>query len=125
MDRNDYIAVDLLGNVMTCQNTGGIGKHRLGHVRSLDKVELTTATHWSLKQECQSCPVLQLCKGSCMYLEGEQWAASCNSEFALNKGILAGALFFITGMMLERIEGEMIRPSLPEKNDMEMSDANN
>lgn len=121
MDREDYLAVDLLGNVMTCQNTGGIGEHKIGHVRSLDKVALTTSTHWSLKEECQSCPVLQLCKGSCMYLEGEQWAASCNAEFAINKGILAGTLFIITGMILEKIEGNMIRPTIPKSNDMEIT----
>jgi len=29
MDREDNIAVDLLGNVMTCQNTGALGRHRI------------------------------------------------------------------------------------------------
>lgn len=112
MDRDDAIAVDLLGNVMTCQNVGGQGEHKIGHVNSFDKISLTTATHWSLRDECSSCPVLQLCKGSCMYQEGDQWAASCHAEFALNKAVLAGSLFYLTGMLLERIEGYMIRPQL-------------
>lgn len=114
MDRQDQLAVDLLGNVMTCQNVGGKAEHKIGHVRSFDKIALTTATHWSFKDECKSCPVLQLCKGSCMYLEGDNWAASCNAEFALNKAVMAGALFYMTGMVLERIEGHMVRPKLPE-----------
>jgi uncharacterized protein len=114
MDREDQLAVDLLGNVMTCQNVGGKAEHKIGHVRSFDKIALTTATHWSFKEECKSCPVLQLCKGSCMYLEGDNWAASCNAEFALNKAVMAGALFHMTGLVLERIEGNMIRPKLPE-----------
>lgn len=113
MDMQDKLAVDLLGNVITCQNTGGQGEHKIGHVKSFDKISLTTSTHWSFKEECQSCPVLQLCKGSCMYLEGDNWSASCNAEFAYNKAIFAGMLYHITGMILERIEGNMIRPKLP------------
>jgi uncharacterized protein len=114
MDREDQLAVDLLGNVLTCQNVGGKAEHKIGHVRSFDKIALNTATHWSFKEECKTCPVLQLCKGSCMYLEGDNWAASCNAEFAINKAILAGTLFNMTGLVLERIEGHMIRPSLPK-----------
>lgn len=113
MDRPDAIAVDLLGNVMTCQNVGGQGEHKIGHVRSMEKVALTTSTHWSHKEECKSCPVLQLCKGSCMYLEGDQWAASCNAEFHYNLGILAGALYHITGLILRKIDGHMVRPAIP------------
>jgi len=111
MDREDQLAVDLLGNIMTCQNTGAKGRHRLGHVNSLDKAKLTTAYHWENREECKSCPVLQLCQGSCMYQEGDNWTSSCNSEFAFNKAIFAGALFFMTGAVLERIEGNIIRPS--------------
>ena len=49
MDREDNIAVDLEGNVYTCQNTGD-ARHRIGHVEALDGVRLTTATHWSLRE---------------------------------------------------------------------------
>lgn len=112
MDREDQLAVDLLGNVLTCQNVGGKSEHKIGHVRSFDKISLNTSVHWSFREECQSCPVLQLCKGSCMYLEGNDWAASCNAEFAYNKAIMAGTLFHLTGMVLEKIEGTMIRPQI-------------
>jgi uncharacterized protein len=112
MDQDGAIAVDLLGNVSTCQNVGGEGEHRIGHVRSLDKVRLTTAWHWSHRQECSSCPVLQLCAGSCMYQSGAGWVNSCNAEFAFNLAILAGAIFYITGLALERVDGPMVRPGL-------------
>ena len=110
MDKEDQLAVDLLGNVLTCQNVGGKSEHKIGHVRSFDKIALNTSVHWSFRDECKSCPVLQLCKGSCMYLENDDWTASCNAEFALNKAIMAGTLFHLTGMVLEKIEGNIIRP---------------
>lgn len=112
MDKADSIAVDLLGNVMTCQNVGGQGEHKIGTVNDFSKIRLHTSTHWSHKEECTNCPVLQICKGSCMYLEGDQWIASCNAEFAYNSGVLAGALFVLTGLVLRRIEGHIVRPGM-------------
>ncbi|MEJ8474446.1 radical SAM/SPASM domain-containing protein [Roseibium algae] len=116
MDREENIAVDLLGNVTTCQNTASRGKHRLGHMMSLDKVKLDTSWHWAGRDECGSCPVLQQCAGGCMYLEKNSgnWAASCNTEFHFRTGVLAGALYHLTGGVLEHIGGDLIRPELPE-----------
>jgi uncharacterized protein len=110
MDQADQLAVDLHGNVMTCQNTGAQGKHRIGHVSRLDEVRLDTATHWSHRECCQHCPVLQLCKGSCMYLEDEFFAQSCENEYRYNQAILAGVLQSLTGLTLERISGDIRRP---------------
>lgn len=115
MDRDDYIAVDLRGNIMTCQNVGPVGKHKVGHVSDLAAARVVSSKHWSHREECPTCPVLQLCQGACMYNEDDHWAAACNAEFAFNMAALAGALFFSTGMVLMRIEGTMIRPALPEK----------
>lgn len=114
MDREDKIAVDLFGNVMTCQNTGANSKHKIGHVMKFDKIALNTAWHWSHRAECSSCPILQLCAGGCMYQEGKQWEASCNSEFAYNTAIMVGAIYHMTGYLVTNIEGEMIRPGQPE-----------
>lgn len=112
MDREDQLAVDLLGNVMTCQNTGAQGKHRIGHVLSLDKVRLNTSWHWSHRKECSGCPVLQLCAGSCMYVEGKEWFHSCNNEYFYNVGIMVGAFYHMSGKkaILTKIEGEIVRP---------------
>lgn len=111
MDREDQLAVDLLGNVMTCQNVGAEGRHKIGHVNTLNKTQLTTAWHWSHREECTTCPVLQLCAGACMYNEGDAWANSCWAEFAFNTAIMAGALYYLTGMVLRRIDGDMVRPA--------------
>lgn len=114
MDREDKIAVDLLGNVMTCQNTAADKDHKIGHIFSFDKIALDTAWHWSHRAECSSCPVLQLCAGGCMYQDGKQWESSCNAEFAFNLAIMSGAIFLTTGYIVTNIEGNMIRPGSPE-----------
>jgi uncharacterized protein len=110
MDRADELAVDLAGNVMTCQNTGAKGKHGIGTVSDFDAVRLDTAWHWSHRESCTHCPVLQLCKGSCMYLEGDLFAQSCDNEYRYNMAILAGVIKHVTGLELERVEGDIRRP---------------
>jgi uncharacterized protein len=110
MDREDKIAVDLLGNVMTCQNVGSESQHKIGNVQSFERISLNTAWHWSHRAECSTCPLLQLCAGACMYQEGKQWESSCNSEFAYNTAFLAAAIYLATGYLLTYIEGHMVRP---------------
>ena len=100
MDSEDTIAVDLRGNVMTCQNTGAKGAHKIGHVDDFDAIALNTATHFAFRPECMSCPVVQLCKGSCMFLEGEFFRQSCANEFAFNMGIMMAAVWHLTGMVV-------------------------
>ena len=54
MDSPDAIAVDLRGNVMTCQNTGAKGVHKIGHVDDFSAIALDTATHFAFRPECVS-----------------------------------------------------------------------
>jgi uncharacterized protein len=110
MDQPNQMAVDLQGNVLTCQNTGANGKHRIGHVGDLAAVELNTATHWSHRESCSFCPVLQLCKGGCMYLEGEHFAQTCDNEYQFNLAILEGVLQQACGLRLTGIRGDIRRP---------------
>lgn len=109
MDRIDNLAVDLKGNVLTCQNTSAETQHKIGHVSQFDKIQLNTSRHWSTRKECVKCPVLQLCKGACMYLEGELWEKACDNSFAFNAAMLAVALFWATKMYLVEIEGLIVR----------------
>gem|GEM_PF-6339851 len=51
-----------------------------------------------------SCPVVQLCKGSCMFLEGEFFNQSCANEFAVNMGIMLAAVWHLTGMVVREVE---------------------
>jgi uncharacterized protein len=110
MDTPDSMAVDLLGNVMTCQNVGANGPHKIGTVQLFDKIALDTSTHWSKRAECQACPVLQLCQGACMYQEGDNWVNSCNAEYYYNMAYFMASIAIITGKMPVNIEGEFVRP---------------
>jgi uncharacterized protein len=111
MDRREQIAVDLNGNVITCQNVSTAGtspagvSHKIGHVDQIDQVKLSTITHWSDRSECQNCPVLQVCQGSCMFLSGELWDASCNNAFSDSIVFFALTIKSITGYKPIHIEG--------------------
>lgn len=110
MDKEDNIAIDMKGNVTTCQNTSSLTKHNLGNIEDLDNVRLTNSYHWSTRAECPSCPVVQLCQGACLFLEDKHWSQACENLFYYNLAILAGSLFIMTdGLILTRIEGDKIR----------------
>ena len=114
MDRPDYLAVDLMGNVLTCQNVGG-SVHTVGHTSKLDDVKLNTSTHFSHREECRHCPVIHLCAGSCMFLEGEEWYQTCQNEYHYNMAILTGIMLWFTGKQLVAIDGDIRRPKPPRK----------
>jgi uncharacterized protein len=111
MDRETSVAVDLRGNVLTCQNTSAKGvapngnSHLIGTTKNLDEVRLTTATHWSKRKDCSNCPVVHLCGGACMFLDGHLWDVTCNNAFSDNVVLFAAAIEFLTGYVPVRIEG--------------------
>ncbi|MGV0961661.1 MAG: SPASM domain-containing protein [Limnohabitans sp.] len=113
MDKPDSIAVDLKGNVLTCQNVSSAATapngqgHRIGHTSQMDQVALTTSTHWSKRSECPQCPVLQICKGACMFLEGPLWEASCNNAYSDALPIFVAGIEFLTGLIPVHIDGEL------------------
>jgi uncharacterized protein len=102
MDKEENIAIDLNGNVLTCQNVSPVSvnpsgiSHHIGHVSNLEAVEVKTGTHWSDRSECPSCPVLHICKGACFFLTGELWEASCNNAFSDNITVFALTIETIT-----------------------------
>jgi uncharacterized protein len=113
MDRVDSIAVDLKGNVLTCQNVSAAAlapngeSHRIGHTSELGQVALKSATHWSYRKECPGCPMLQICKGACMFLQGPLWEASCDNAYSDALPIFAAGIEFLTGLVPVHIEGEL------------------
>jgi uncharacterized protein len=112
MDKADNLAVDLHGNVLTCQNVSAAAtapngqSHQIGHLSNLQAVKMRTATHWSKRKDCASCPVLQLCKGSCMFLEGDLWDAGCDAAYSDNVPFLAAAIEYLTGCVPYYIDGD-------------------
>lgn len=111
MDKEDNIAVDLNGNVITCQNVSHVSRapngesHKIGHISDFENIKLNTATHWSKRPECSNCPVLHICRGSCMFLEGNLWEVACNNAFSDSIPIFAAAIEFLTGYVPIHIEG--------------------
>lgn len=111
MDQEDNLVVDLRGNVLTCQNVSATSvapngqSHKIGHVSDLSAVRLNTSTHWSKREECPKCPVVQICKGSCMFLEGNLWEASCDNAFSDAIPVFAAGIEALTGFVPVHIEG--------------------
>lgn len=103
MDDEHVLAVDLHGNVLTCQNVSAVEiskngeSHLGGTLDKYDSVELKTSTHWSNRSECPSCPVLHLCKGACMFLDGNYWETSCANSYSDNVALFALAFQKMTG----------------------------
>ena len=89
---------------MTCQNTGAKGVHKIGHVDDFSAIALDTATHFAFRPECVSCPVVQICKGSCMFLEVDFFKQSCANEFAFNMGVMMAAVWHLTGMVVVGVD---------------------
>lgn len=112
MDRSDHLAVDLHGRVITCQNVSASAvapngqSHKAGDLSDLNAVRLRSATHWSQRKDCASCPVLQLCKGSCMFLEGPLWNSACDAAYSDNVPFLAAAIEYLTGCIPYYIDGD-------------------
>lgn len=97
MDSADFLAVDLAGNVLTCQNVGD-ASHKIGHVDDLDKVKLDTSRHFLTRPNCNACPVVHLCAGTCMFLDGESFETSCENSWHYNLAIIFGAIKLLTGL---------------------------
>lgn len=110
MDHPKNLAVDLNGNVLTCQNVSAVStapngeSHKIGHVSDFKNIKLKTATHWSQRPECVNCPVLQLCKGACMFLQGKLWDVTCNNSYSDNVVWFSLAFLMATGHLPYKIE---------------------
>jgi uncharacterized protein len=102
MDDEHTIAVDLRGNVMTCQNVSSLEiskngeSHHGGTLDDYSNVELKSVTHWSNRKECPECPVLHICKGACMFLDEKFWDISCANAYSDNVALFAAAFTLMT-----------------------------
>jgi len=106
MEQADTLALDLKGNIVTCQNvsiveTSKNGESHLGgNLSDYDNVALKSVTHWKSRTNeisCTDCPVLHLCRGSCMYLDGKHWDVTCANAYSDNIVMFALAMEKITG----------------------------
>lgn len=113
MDKPSDVAVTLKGEVLTCQNVSPVSRamngrsHKIGTVDKLDKVKLDTATHWSKRTECSNCPVLHICAGACMFLDGRLFEIACDNAFSDTIPFFAASIEYLTGMVPVHIEGPL------------------
>ena len=117
MDNENVIAIDMRGNVITCQNVSykEISKngepHLGGNIEKIEEVKFTSAQHWSTRKDCPSCPVVHICKGSCMFLDNKYWETSCNNAYSDAVPIFAKVIKSLTGYIPYLIESD----SLPDE----------
>jgi len=104
MDDEHIVAVDLRGNVVTCQNVSAVSRAPNGEIHyggniagGMENISIKTATHWRNRPDCAGCPVLHLCQGSCMFLDGELWDRSCDHAYSTNVAYFALSIEKITG----------------------------
>jgi uncharacterized protein len=112
MDDEHSLAVDLRGNVMTCQNVSSLEtskngeSHHGGTLEDYDNVAIKSSTHWSNRKECSGCPVLHICKGACMFLDKKFWDISCANAYSDNVPLFALAIQAITGYIPTLIKND-------------------
>lgn len=113
MDRRDYLAVDLKGNVLTCQNAGAESGHRIGGVADLAGVVLDTATSYMKRPHCHECLVVHACYGSCMFLQDQAFESSCRASYWYNRAIFEGVFCLLTGLIDSKIRAW--QPAFPRR----------
>ena len=112
MDQSDTVAVDLHGDVITCQNVSSKSvapngqSHKVGSISNLSGVIVDSATHWSDRAECSACPMLHLCQGSCMFLSGPLWESACDAAYSDAVPLFAAAFEVMTGTVPVYINGD-------------------
>lgn len=112
MDDAHTLAVDLRGNVITCQNVSAAETamngqpHLVGTLDDYENVAIKTSTHWSNREHCAACPVLHICKGACMYLDGKYWETSCANSYSDNVPLFALSIWSITGYIPTLIKAD-------------------
>jgi uncharacterized protein len=116
MDQPGVLAVDLRGNVMTCQNVSPLEiskngePHLGGTIEDIDAVQIKSATHWMNRAGCASCPVLHICKGSCMFLDDKFWEISCNNAYSDAIAMFAVSFTKMTGYVPVLIKNDSLPP---------------
>jgi len=117
MDDPHRLAIDLRGNVLTCQNVSSLEiskngeSHLAGNLSDYENVELKSATHWKMRDNkisCHECPVIHLCSGSCMYLEGKYWDITCENAYSENISLFALSFEKITGYIPTQIKSDRL-----------------
>jgi uncharacterized protein len=81
-------------------------QHMGGNIVNMDAVTIRSSTHWRNRPDCAGCPVLHICQGACMFLDGDFWETSCNNAFSDAIPLFALSIYKITGYIPSYIEAD-------------------
>ena len=93
---SDTLSVSMTGDVLSCHNVLP-SQWSMGSIYDYDNVKVDKFKHWSLRNNCPSCPYILACKGSCIRNSDVLHYASCKSKSILGKALLHCALLSILG----------------------------
>jgi uncharacterized protein len=110
---NGVHAVDLLGNVLTCQNEDIFSKtesgesHVKGTIFNMGDLRSPKVGSWQHRPACRNCPVLFLCRNKCPHTPDRLHDLACKQYFHHYIVLFAAAIaLFTNGGVLTGIEGE-------------------
>ena len=84
---SDVLSVDLKTcNVLSCHNVA-VSDWSMGSLLDYNSIKVNKFRHWSVRDNCPSCPYLSICKGGCIRNNDELHKHSCNDKIVLNKAI--------------------------------------
>lgn len=82
----DVLSVDLMtGDILSCHNV--TQDWTMGSLLDYNNIKVDKFRHWSLRQNCPTCPYLSVCKGSCARNSDELHKHSCNGRIVLSKAV--------------------------------------
>ena len=93
MDNEHVLAVDLKGNVITCQNVSAAETRKNGEPHLSGSLD-------------DYANVLHLCKGACMFLDNKFWDISCSNAYSDNVALFAASIYKMTGYIPTLIKGD-------------------
>lgn len=97
------LSVDLFGNILTCHNVNPKDQS-IGHLLNYDQVQLDKLDHWSVRDNCPNCYVLNACQGNCMRTTSELHKLGCDVEKMFHGFIFEAVWFLLTGTLIQSIE---------------------
>ena len=101
VDDSKLISLELDGSVKVCQNTDS--RYIKGNIDKIDDVVMT-GVKYRVDGDCNSCPVVRLCKGSCPIDTGDQnFLMNHNVELVHYSEILTAALRLLFSSEVSRV----------------------
>lgn len=107
---NNITAIDLKGNLYSCQNQ--LQPHQiLGNVFE-GQTKPRAFIDYRNRECCSNCPVVMICRGGCSLasIDRNAFVETCQTKFWYSLGIFMTAFTRLTGYKPVRIKGKMVRP---------------